>query len=95
MEARRVEKIQYAHRTHAHALSDCDGSAIGDDVVVGDGINNGTHVVLRCDFAQCERNEKNGSWKNRLCSAGLICKASQETCPTDKSRQTAKLFLQT
>jgi len=43
MEARRV-KIQHAHRTHAHACRNCDGSAIGDDVVVGDGGNDGTHV---------------------------------------------------
>ena len=41
MEARRVE-IMHAHRTHAHA-GNCIGSAIGDDVVVGDGGNNGTH----------------------------------------------------
>ena len=43
MEARRVTEIQYAHRTHAHAGRNCIGSAIGDDVVVGDGGNDGTH----------------------------------------------------
>lgn len=43
MEARRVTEIQHAYRTHAHARRDCNGSAIGDDVVVGDGVNNGTH----------------------------------------------------
>jgi len=42
MEARRVE-IEHAHRTHAHACRNCIGSAIGDDVVVGDGGNDGTH----------------------------------------------------
>src|SRR3954451_504794 len=42
MEARRVE-IKHAHRTHAHVSRDCDGSAIGDDDVVGDGIDDGTH----------------------------------------------------
>ena len=42
MEARRME-VQDAHRTHAHACRNCDGSAIGDDVVVGDGGNDGTH----------------------------------------------------
>lgn len=41
MEARRV-KIVDAHRIHAHA-GNCNSSAIGDDVVVGDGGNNGTH----------------------------------------------------
>ena len=54
MEARRVE-IQHADRTHAHARRDCNGSAIGDDVVVGDDGIDGTHGVLRCGFAQCEK----------------------------------------
>ena len=62
MEARRCVmdsglrmKIEHAHRTHAHACRNCDGSAIGDDVVVGDDGINGTHGVLRCGFAQCEK----------------------------------------
>ena len=42
MEARCV-KIEHAHRTHAHVSRDCNSSAIGDDVVVGDGGNDGTH----------------------------------------------------
>jgi hypothetical protein len=60
MEARRVE-IQDAHRTHAHAGRNCNGSAIGDDVVVGDGGNDGTHGCPPLRVAQCERCEEDNN----------------------------------
>ncbi len=59
MEARRVE-IMHAHRTHAHA-GNCIGSAIGDDVVVGDGGNDGTHGCPPLRVAQCERCEEDNN----------------------------------
>ena len=62
MEARRVE-IQDAHRTHAHAHAgrNCISSAIGDDVVVGDGGNDGTHGCPPLRVAQCERCEEDNN----------------------------------